>query len=300
MIVFQQKICPNPVLALGVFDGVHAGHRHIVATACRLAERIGGSCVAVTFDPHPRQIVADGSPELLLPLTERKRLLVEAGAAQVATIAFDAGVSRLSPEEFCLRLQSETGCRGIVTGEHWRFGSGGKGDRLSLERFASPRGIAVESPRELELNGVVISSSAIRSLIAQGELATAREMLGRDIGVYGQVIHGYRDAGSLLDAPTANLQVEYGVLPPDGVYAGRAVVDGVPHTAVANLGFSPTFDRGDADRRLEIHLLDGSGDLYGKNIRFDFVKFLRRERRFASVEELKRQIKSDIEEARGI
>ena len=285
-----------PVLALGVFDGVHLGHRRIIDAAVAEARRLGVAAAALTFAPHPREVVTGTAPKLLLPLEERLRQLRRAGADAAGVIRFTPELGRMEPEDFLAELLRLTGLSGIAVGAHWRFGCGGGGDRSAIAAFAAERRIAFAAPEELEIGGERVSSSAIRRLTAAGELAAAAAMLGRPCRIFGRVVRGFGEAGTRLAAPTANLETEFGVLPPDGVYAGAAILPGsgerIP--AAVNIGFSPTFDRGGTPRRrVEAHLIGFSGSLYGELLEVELLSRLRAERRFDSPELLARQILSD-------
>ena len=287
----------TPVLALGVFDGVHLGHRRIIAAAAEAARRRGAPTAALTFFPHPREVLEGTPPTLLLPPEERLRRLRLAGADDAGAIRFTPELARMEPNEFLAELARLTGLAGIAVGAHWRFGSGGTGNRETIAAFAAERGLAFAAPEELELGGERVSSSAIRRLTAAGELDTAAAMLGRPCRIFGRVVRGFGEAAHLLRAPTANLEPAFGVTPPDGVYAGAVPFPGgkrIP--AAVNIGVSPTFDRpGGTRRRIEVHLIGFSGSLYGELLEVELLERLREERRFGSPELLARQIRADAE-----
>lgn len=293
----DKKACPV-VLGLGVFDGVHQGHRKIIRELVEMGKRTGAVPVAVTFIPHPREILgAPPLPRLLLPPEERFRRLREAGAEAVGIIDFSRRIADTPPADFVEGLLTiEPPVRGVCVGLRWRFGREGKGDTRFLARELGRRGVDFAAVPELQLNGTVISSSGIRECIAAGDLAGAAEMLGTAPCLYGEVVPGCGVAGAKLHAPTANLRIEFGVLPPDGVYVGRVEVEGRRFAAVTNIGFSPTFG-GTAERRVECHLIGFSGDLYRKRLAVEIAIKLRSERRFGSVEELGKQIRADRERA---
>ena len=282
------------VFALGVFDGVHIGHRKILTELLSLAGKYDALPAAVTFWPHPREILGLEAPPLLLPLEERRRLLRQAGAAVTGVIRFTEDFSRMEPETFLEQLLESTPSplAGICVGSQWRFGRGGRGNQEIIRDFASRRGIGFVPCREVELEGQTVSSSAIRKCTACGELALARRMLGRPVRLFGKVGQGNQVAGSVLNAPTANLEVQYGVLPPDGVYAGRVLLEGNSHPCAVNIGLAPTF--GVNIRRVEAHLLDFSGCLYGKELELELFQYLREEKHFSSPESLMAQIGQDV------
>ena len=280
-------------LAIGVFDGVHSGHREIIRTVCRMAEERGAVACALTFEPHPKSIVG-APPELLTSPEERRRLLLDAGADITGTIVFDRQTASIEPEDFLLKLINDPRFElaGISVGEHWRFGNRGKGGGKLIADFAKQYGFEFSAVPELEEDGVVISSSVIRKMISDGNISGAARMLGRYPSLEGRVEKGFGVAGKELETPTANLIPEYGVLVPDGVYAGFVVLDGKRHPAAINIGVAPTYNVN--RRRVEIHLLDWKGDLYGKNLTVELVGFIRKERTFADGNALKKQIFSDI------
>ena len=285
------------VLGIGVFDGVHLGHRRIIEEVVKLAERDGAVPTALPVAPQPRAARRpEEPPALLVPLSERVRLLREAGAAQVWVIRFTPEFAALEPEDFLSRMLEcpEFELCGICVGENWRFGRGGRGNRELLDEYARKRRIDFTACPELRLNGEVVSSSAIRRSIASGRLDAAEAMLGRPYRLVGKVEYGHGAATSRLDCPTANVSFSTGVLPPDGVYAAAAIRDGRAYPAAVNVGFAPTFGWKQAVRRLEVHLLDFSGNLYGSELGVEFLTHLREERSFNSPEELKHQIGRDI------
>ncbi|MBS1370237.1 MAG: riboflavin biosynthesis protein RibF [Lentisphaeria bacterium] len=288
-------------LGIGVFDGVHLGHRLIMAEVLSTAGETGSVPAAMTFDPHPRAVLRpDESPMLLVPLKERVRLLREAGAELVWVLPFTPEFARLKPEQFLDRLFGcpEIEVAGICVGRQWRFGRNGGGDSAFLERYAAERGIRFHGCPELELNGEVVSSSAIRRAVSSGKLERAAEMLGRPYRLIGTVERGYHAASDRLDCPTANLAFSAGVLPPDGVYAAAAYRNGEPCAAAVNIGFAPTFGWEQARRRVEVHLLGFSGNLYGSELGVEFLHYLREERTFPEPEALKKQIDRDIVQIR--
>ena len=281
------------ILAVGVFDGVHSGHRKIIECARRMADANAAKVCAVTFEPHPRSLFGE-APELLVNGVLRRKLLLEAGADCTAFINFTSATAALAPEDFLLRLINDERFRlaGICVGEHWHFGSKGKGGRELIEKFSREYGFVFCAVPELEDGSDVISSSLIRMLIKDGNLERAAKLMGRNPVLYGRVIRGFGVAGKELSAPTANLEVDYGVVPPDGVYAARVHLDDEVHPAAVNIGIAPTYGVG--TRRVEIHLLDWQGTLYGRELTLEIVEFVRKERKFSDPSELKAQIISDI------
>lgn len=291
------------VFGIGVFDGVHRGHRLLLDAVTRMAGELCAVPVAVTFAPHPRQVLCPERPlQLLTSLQERIRLLKDAGMRDAAVIPFTRELAALPPELFLDELAAHCrGLCGICVGANWRFGAGAAGGQKHLQAFAEARQIRFEPVPELEWQGITVSSTQIRRAVASGRLTEAEAMLGRPYRLTGTVVRGYQAATGDLACPTANLVPEAGVLPPDGVYAARAFPgDGTVHWAAVNLGFSPTYRRPGGERRLEVHLLDYQGDLYGRELSMEFVRCLRPERAFPDTEALRRQIEQDIAEIRKL
>ena len=303
MIRYEAKSNGSPlreaVLGIGVFDGVHLGHRRIMSEVAELSRRTGAAPVAVTFFPHPREVLCpDSPPRLLLPPEERLRRLREAGAATIGIIKFSAEIAATAPADFLDRILAKTPqVRGVCVGAHWRFGRNGAGDTRFLDAELARRHVAFKAVPELEIDGGVVSSSAIRDAVAAGELDRAERMLGSAACLYGAVERGFHEATEILKTPTANLRVSYGVLPPNGVYATWAVIDGRRFPSITNIGVAPTFGRDLAPRRVETHLLDFSGDLYRRDLVIELKRKLRDEIRFPSPAELRRQIGADCEQA---
>jgi riboflavin kinase / FMN adenylyltransferase len=289
------------VVALGNFDGVHLGHQAVLRRAVEEGRRRGVKVVAATFHPHPRSIVGSGNPpRLLTPVGLRRELLLGYGADEVVVIPFDLDLSRKSPEQFIRDvLVGEIGAAVVVVGENFRFGHRAAGDVRDLGRLMREVGgtaVAVEvrgAGREGE-----ISSTRIRALISEGEIAEAAGLLGRPYVLRGEVVMGDK-RGRTIGFPTANVLPDPdAVIPARGVYAGFVLVGEERYAACTNVGVAPTFDR--AERRVEAHLMDFEGDLYSRVVDVSFVKRIREERRFSGVDELTGQIRRDVEEARII
>jgi len=287
-------------VAVGVFDGVHLGHRKILDSLLTMAKAVKADPVAITFHPHPRELLnPDSPPSLLLPPEMKTRLLHEYGAKGVVTIPFTREFASLSPPEFvydCL-YSSRVEMKGICVGSNWRFGSGGAGNVEFLRERSKESGFAFESVDEISLkDGRPISSTSIRRAISSGDLELAKAMLGRNYSLYGTVEKGRRIAGPELERPTANLKIRYGVLPPSGVYAGMAKLDGASMPAAIAIGSSPTFMRsfGGSEIRVEVHIPGFSGDIYGRPLEAELVKYIREERCFPDVQSLKMQIEEDV------
>lgn len=287
------------VVALGNFDGVHLGHQAVLDRAKKEAKRIDCPVVAATFWPHPRSVLGAGAPPGLLTDVEgRREALLRCGADDVRAIRFDLDLSRKSPEEFVADvLVGELGARLVVVGENFRFGYKASGDFEDLRRIMRDHGGDAYAV-EVRGNGGEISSTRIRSLLQEGDVAGAAKLLGRPYAVRGEVVVGDR-RGRTIGFPTANVRPEPAVIvPATGVYACFVRVGEKNYAACTNVGVAPTFERG--EKKIEAHILDFEGDLYGQVVDVLFLQRIRGERRFSGVEELKAQIGHDVEEARRV
>jgi riboflavin kinase / FMN adenylyltransferase len=291
----------NVVVALGNFDGVHLGHQVVLRRAVEEGRRRGERVIAATFHPHPRAVLAPGSePRLLTTLELRREALHRYGADEVRVIRFDEALSRMSPEEFVGDvLVGEIGAGAVVVGENFRFGHRAAGDVGDLRRIMRwYGGEAYSVPVRSENRRAPISSSRIRMLVGEGSVEEAAMLLGRPYVVRGEVVVGDK-RGRTIGFPTANVLPDPAlVVPARGVYAGFARVGKESYPACTNVGVAPTFER--RESRIEAYLLGFGGDLYGRVIDVSFIGRIREEKRFSGVEELKRQIARDVEEARRI
>jgi riboflavin kinase/FMN adenylyltransferase len=290
-------------LAIGVFDGVHLGHQLLLARLLDMARELDAVPCALTFSPHPRQVLApEKAPPLLLEPEQKARLLHGFGMTGVVTLPFTREFASQTPDAFIADcLYSDTvEVAGIAVGANWRFGRGGCGGVADLERIAAQKHFRLVAVPELRVDGQVVSSTAIRRAVAGGLLDRAAGLLGRNYSLTGTVVRGYRVASSELSHPTANLDVCHGVLPPNGVYAGLVHLDGQAFDAAVNIGECPTFHRSGAEVRVEVHVLDFSGDLYGCRIELELLRYLREERTFGDSLALRQQIAEDVREIRRL
>lgn len=284
-------------ITIGNFDGVHRGHRELIAAARRGSEKVSGPVVAVTFDPPPAALLHP-SPDKAVPLTtiaDRADLLHAAGADHVVVLRTDAGLLSLSPEAFFEDvILGLFRAKAVVEGYNFRFGRGRRGDVASLGKLCAVAGISFEEVPSLLEGSDPVSSSRVRAALEAGNVAEAAAMLGRPYSITGTVILGAQ-RGRTIGFPTANLGGVGTLLPKEGVYAVRAHVEGLSYPAAANIGPNPTF--GEHTRKIEIHLIGFTGDVYGQPARAEFVARLRDVRPFASVAELTTQLAQDIVEA---
>ena len=289
-------------LAIGVFDGVHLGHRKLLNEVRSIAAAAGAVPVALTFDPHPRSVLQPSRPPVLLvDLAERVHLLHNAGMEMCAVVDFTSTFAATDPEDFLeLLFEQVPDLAAVGVGSNWRFGRNGAGSVELLKEYARKRNFQLAAVDELEIDNEVVSASTIRRLIAGGKLDKAEKLLGYRYSLVGTVSNGYGIAGAKLSCPTANIEPAAGVLPPDGVYSGIVMVDNTSYAAAVNIGVAPTYGRAaDRRRRIEAHLLDFSGNLYGKRVHLQLGEYLRSEQCFASEEALKKQIACDVEKIRS-
>jgi riboflavin kinase / FMN adenylyltransferase len=295
------------VVTIGVFDGVHRGHQRIVARASEVAAELGLPVVVVTFDPHPDEVVRPGTHPPLLSTARREwELLASLGVDAVLVIPFTLEFSRLGPDEFVRAvLVDRLHAARVVVGENFRFGHKAAGDVGLLAELGEKYDFTAEGVPLLTENGVTVSSSRIRAMLADGNVAGAAEDLGRPHRVEGVVVRGHR-RGRALGFPTANLEtLPHTAIPADGVYAGwlaRLDTDGTELTrwpAAISVGTNPTFD--DRERTVEAYALDRDDlDLYGDHVAVDFTARLRPTVKFESVDELVAQMRVDVDDARRL
>lgn len=284
------------VVALGTFDGVHAGHRALIASACALAREMGEEAVVHTFQNHPRGVFAQ-QPRLLLR-DEARLGLLRTLCPSVMAEAFTPQYAALSPEAFMRRLMDTLAMTVAVSGENYTFGAGGAGGVDTMAALGRKLGFQVVTAPSVTYAGEVISSTRIRACLEAGEVSAAASMLTRPYALCGRIREN-RGIGRKLGFPTANIACDpMLVTPAEGVYASRATVDGTAYNAVTNVGCNPTV--GGRELSVETHLLDFSGDLYTRKMEVCFVERLRGEIRFADVEALKAQVALDKAQAREI
>ena len=287
------------LLAIGVFDGVHAGHRHLLEKLQqRAAEKELGSGV-VTFDPHPQSVL---HPEDQLPwlstLDDRVTALKELGVNIVTVLTFTPKVAQLSARDFISLLKKYLKMRGIMVGPDFALGRDGEGNISLLRTLGNEMQFSLEVVPPYTISGEVVSSTLIRQALIQGDMRRAGKLMGHHFYLTGKVITSDK-RGRLLGFPTANLDIEpWQALPHNGIYATITQADGRQFPSATNIGSRPTF--GGGKRTVETHLLDYQGSLYGKEIRVEFLQKLRDERRFASPQALKAQIAEDIREVEAL
>jgi riboflavin kinase/FMN adenylyltransferase len=291
--------CRGSAVTIGNFDGVHRGHQHLLQQLRDLACRLQVPALALTFAPHPLQLLRPAQFQpLLTTLEDRTALLQAAGADHVLVLHTTPALLQLSPEEFFQRvLRRQLDSRALVPGFNFTFGKDRQGTVETLQALCQQAGLPCQPVPPLLLEGRPISSSWVRQELLQGQVARARLLLGRPYRLRGRVVPGQR-RGQQLGFPTANLDDVATLVPGDGVYAGRADLAGVSWPAAISIGPNLTF--GEAVRKVEAHLIGFRGELYGQALALDFVERLRDLRSFADPAELRRQLAADIEQVRRL
>lgn len=287
-------------LAVGVFDGMHLGHQAVLRSALESARSCGGTAAALTFDPHPAKILRpEAAPRLLTSTPHKLRLMEDFGLPHVLVIPFDEAFAAMEADDFVRRLAAAARpLARICVGEGWLFGHRRQGNGALLHRLGSELGFQTTEVASVTAGARTVSSTGIRAAVQSGDLAGAASLLGRDFSILGTVTPGDQ-RGRQLGFPTANLAAHNEQFPPDGVYAVRVRINGAEHPGVANIGLRPTVHAA-GHRTLEVHLLDFSADLYGRDLEAAFIQFLRPEQKFPTLEALRAQIVTDIQSARAI
>jgi riboflavin kinase/FMN adenylyltransferase len=287
----NRKVC----VAIGFFDGVHLGHQQIIRQTITDARQHDAIALVLTFDRHPNSVVAPAHvPPLIYSLPQKLRAIESLGADTLLLIHFDEAFSRQTGEEFVHRLVRDLGkIQSLCVGADFVFGHQRSGNVVLLKKLGNKTGFTVHGLAAVSLDGQAVSSTRIRDAIRAGELDAASQMLGRPYAISGCVVEGDR-VGRQLGFPTANLDVTGLVLPPNGVYAGLAKMKKKSHRVALNIGFRPTLASAAHQLRVEAHLLDFDGNLYGEELTVEIGRQLRKERKFSSSAELRRQIGRDI------
>ena len=288
------------VIALGFFDGVHLGHGALLRKVTETAARLGATAAAFTFDRSPTAVITKQNIPLLSTVEDRVWLMRSCyGIEEVVVASFDA-MQRMDWQDFITEyLMGELGAVHVVAGHDFHFGYMGKGNPDRLRAKCTELGIGCDIIGKVEEDGITISSTYIRTLIAQGEMERAKQFLGHPHILTGRVEHGKKIGSSLLGFPTVNLQIPPRIIVPAfGVYTTRVWFDGRCHSAVTNVGVRPTVKDNDGRVTVEGFILDYDGDLYGKEIRMEFHKHLRGEQAFPSMEALAKEIEHNARQTR--
>jgi riboflavin kinase/FMN adenylyltransferase len=290
----------NAVVTIGTFDGVHVGHQKIINRLLEVTRQTGGESVILTFFPHPRMILhpEDVNIKLISTMAEKAARLEAAGIDHLIITPFTRDFSNLSPQEYIKDfLVERIGTRRLVIGYDHRFGKDRSGGLQHLQEYSSEYGFEVEEIPEQDIHDVAVSSTRIRQSILSGDIETANDFLGYPFCLTGKVIKGDQ-IGRQIGYPTANLFIEetYKLIPSDGIYAVRigqqgGKVEGGTREGMAYIGHRPTVNG--MSRNIEVNIFDFDQDIYGEQIRLDFLKFIRADQKFNSLEELTQQLKKD-------
>ena len=290
----------SPVVTIGNFDGVHLGHRKIFSRVVDVASRMGGASMAITFEPHPVQVLApERDVRLLTPTDQKIRLIGESGIDLLLLIRFNKDFSRLSPDDFIRQILVEKlKVKHVIVGHNYRFGKGKKGTTRMLRNYGRRYGFTVNVVRNMKIGGFTVSSTRVRQLLQWGRVCEASSFLGRSYSIHGTVIKGAGRGGRILNTPTANITTPHELIPKEGVYVVKVSVEGNVYDGVANIGKNPTF--GGRKQSYEVHLLDFKGNILKKDIVVYFIDRIRGEKTFPSADALREQITRDIDTARVI
>jgi len=289
----------DTILTIGVFDGVHLGHRYLVSQLIKHAREQNLLSGVVTFRQHPQELV---SPQTRLPfltdLNQRVDLLKNEGVDRVFVLSFTPELARLTAHEFVSLLKRYLKMRGLVLGHDFALGQNRAGDENMLRKLGKEMNFTVNVVRAKLVDGELASSTTIRKALAAGDMKRVHRLIGRYFGLSGYVVGGAH-RGTKLGFPTANIQVDPSqALPPDGVYATWSYIDDQAYPSMTNIGKRPTFDNN--ERTVEVFVLDYQGDLYGHEMSIDLVDRVRDEKKFNTIEELIEQIAADIKLGRAI
>ena len=289
----------DTLLTIGVFDGVHLGHKYLLSQLTKQAREQNLLSGVVTFDQHPHQVL---SPQSKLPfltdLTQRINLLKNEGVEAIFTLSFTGELAQLSARQFVSLLKKYLRMRGMVIGPDFALGQNREGNADVLRTLGQDMGFSITVISPIMINGEVVSSTAIRNALADGDMKRVFHLVGRPFSLNGRVTSG-AGRGVELGFPTANLDIDQRqALPADGVYATWAYIDGQAYQSMTNIGRQPTF--GGSQRVVEVYILDYHSNLYGRELRIDLIERLRGEKQFDTPEELKKQITEDINQGRAI
>ena len=289
----------NPVVALGMFDGVHLGHAYVIRHAIEIAKKIGGTAIVFTFSNHPLTVIApDDAPLMIGSKNLRRDIFSDMGVDVLIEIPFTKEFSRKSPEEFLELLEEKIAPACVVTGPNYTFGRFGRGNGRLLLREAENFGFKAEVCQSFTVDRKIVSSTRIRALIAAGDLISANQLLGRNFTYAGEVVNGDK-RGRKIGFPTANIEIsDRRAMLPNGAYIVRVKVRGNFYNGIANIGDNPTFKV--ARRRLEVFIDNFSENIYGEEIFISFISKIRDEKVFSSVEELKTQLNEDLRTMRYV
>ena len=287
------------LLTIGVFDGVHLGHKYLISQLKEHARQQDLISGVVTFRQHPQEVLSPQTKlSYLTDLEQRINLLKNEGVEAVITLSFTPELAKLSAREFVGLLKKYLRIRGLIVGPDFVLGRDGEGNANFLRTLGQETDFSVTAVSPIMINGEVVSSTAIRNALANGDMKKVHDLIGRFFSLRGRIITG-DGRGAKLGFPTANLDIKLEqALPADGVYATRVHIDNKVHQSVTNVGKRPTF--GGGERIVEVYILDYNSDLYGHELEIDIIERLRGEKRFSTVAELQKQMVEDIKQSRAV
>jgi riboflavin kinase/FMN adenylyltransferase len=288
-------------ITIGSFDGVHLGHQKIINNLVEGAKRISVPSIVVTFFPHPATHIQNiTDPYYLTSPEEKDQILSRLGINSILTVDFSHSISRLSPQDFISTLHHQLKFSCLLVGYNFRLGVGREGDLKKLKYLGNKMGFCVRTIAPLQQHSKLISSSIIRAALKKGDLSTANTILGYPYSIEGTVVHG-DGRGKHIGIPTANLSVwKKKLLPAEGVYTAFALIDKKRVPAVVSIGFRPTFYKTSGQQTVETHILNFSDQIYGMQLKLQFISRLRQEKKFKSVNELIEQIRKDISDTKEV
>ena len=295
-----KKPLNHPVLTIGNFDGVHRGHLTLFDKVKKIAKAINGQSAVMTFEPHPIKVMKPGNgPPLITPINQKLKLIVDVGIDVIFCIPFTTQFASISAQDFVRNILVDIiGIREIVVGYDYTFGSKRLGDIKLLREMGNELGFKVHVMEPIHLNSTLVSSTYIRDLVREGNLAEAKRMLGRDYQISGIVTKGADRGGKILGFPTANMMPVDELIPKNGVYAVLVEMEEGSFYGVCNIGHNPTF--GHNPRSIETHLLNFNRNILGKEFNVKFLHRLRDEKTFKGKDELADQIRQDVKKAREL
>ncbi|TFG77384.1 MAG: bifunctional riboflavin kinase/FAD synthetase [Thermodesulfobacteriales bacterium] len=294
----EEPIQNSTSATIGNFDGVHIGHKKILSAVKKEAKQQGLSSCVITFHPHPQKVLQNIDIPLLVPIRERLKLLEDQGIDVVACYTFTKEIAKISAQDFVTDiLVGKLNLKHLIVGPDFSFGRKREGNLSLLNKMGAEYGFDTEVVETALYEGEIVSSTSIRNLVREGNLLKARNFLGYNFYIEGQVKEGER-RGRQIGFPTANLDTDWDILPKVGVYATLANVDGTKHQSITNIGYRPTF--GHNGLLIETHIFDFDEDIYKKRIKVEFVDRVRDEQKFNGPEALVEQIKRDVERVKEI
>lgn len=292
----NRKVC----LAIGMFDGVHLGHQKVLQNAINAASQSNAISVAVTFDQHPANIISPkNAPSLIQTQAQRNRSIELLGVDAILIIKFNEAFSRKTGKSFIQELAQGFGSiHSISVGNDFMFGHNRDGNFQLLQKLSQELNFLTYGLQPVKLNGQIVSSTRIRSALINGKIDDAKQMLGRKFSIEGPVVKG-DGKGREIGFPTANIDTKNLILPPNGVYASYTKFNGKTHKALLNIGVRPTIIKPNPSIQVEAHILKFNENIYDQVIDIELIEKLRNEMKFESIEELKKQISCDIENAKS-